>query len=71
MFESSVISYGDKTISPPPISVSQFESSVISYGDKTTAIQDFQLTKFESSVISYGDKTHTASFLNSFSLRVV
>ena len=35
MFESSVISYGDKTLACMQRKPMQFESSVISYGDKT------------------------------------
>ncbi len=34
-FESSVISYGSKTLSGRTPSISAFESSVISYGSKT------------------------------------
>ena len=62
-FESSVISYGNQTISPPYIRLPQFESSVISYGNQTEAHCRFYRTGFESSVISYGnlvfeDKNH-------------
>ena len=36
MFESSVISYGSKTIILKVRSIRKFESSVISYGSKTS-----------------------------------
>ena len=56
-FESSVISYGDKTNGVRYDPLLPFESSVISYGDKTSYSPTRLCTMFESSVISYGDKT--------------
>ena len=38
-FESSVISYGDKTIKSKGTADIWFESSVISYGDKTWEVE--------------------------------
>ena len=70
-FESSVISYGDKTIDKKSTTVIMFESSVISYGDKTSHGIDWMERRFESSVISYGDKTLIVSSIARFSLRVV
>ena len=37
MFESSVISYGSKTLIKGGLNIVRFESSVISYGSKTIA----------------------------------
>ena len=57
VFESSVISYGSKTIKYSCQLLTQFESSVISYGSKTDMRLIAVMLLFESSVISYGSKT--------------
>ena len=62
-FESSVISYGDKTLWVASMPKDAFESSVISYGDKTSIHPTGSLFQFESSVISYGDKTWEVEYL--------
>ena len=70
-FESSVISYGDKTAQNPLCQLQAFESSVISYGDKTRWPFKIVVIEFESSVISYGDKTIISYKFDFVSLRVV
>ena len=62
MFESSVISYGSKTIWKLRQYLIGFESSVISYGSKTVLSTELLLFLFESSVISYGSKTYILSY---------
>ena len=57
LFESSVISYGSKTLMKIIMKNIWFESSVISYGSKTCCKQFIAICWFESSVISYGSKT--------------
>ena len=57
-FESSVISYGSKTVTSLAKKSLVFESSVISYGSKTATFFNVVLNSFESSVISYGSKTN-------------
>ena len=56
-FESSVISYGSKTVNTRNVYRNGFESSVISYGSKTHGKEETEGCVFESSVISYGSKT--------------
>ena len=70
-FESSVISYGSKTMDRSESLASRFESSVISYGSKTFHVSMSLLAEFESSVISYGSKTVIHPSCGRFSLRVV
>ena len=57
VFESSVISFGSKTICSSSTGVRLFESSVISFGSKTMQAIRRLVTSFESSVISFGSKT--------------
>ena len=63
-FESSVISYGCQTISPPTSAREAFESSVISYGCQTYKVWQKILVGFESSVISYGCQTVLYSWIS-------
>ena len=70
-FESSVISYGSKTLHDKDVDENGFESSVISYGSKTDDFLIDSFAPFESSVISYGSKTIRAYAENYIGLRVV
>ena len=53
VFESGVISYGNKTPVSCLTTNRMFESGVNSYGNKTTDILERIIAEFESGVISY------------------
>ena len=71
MFESSVISLGNETISANGLAVLTFESSVISLGNETALRPAKLLITFESSVISLGNETPDIITSCQDSLRVV